>query len=75
MAKSSAGRSKKPKQPSLIAMANAKLDEVRAALRWVFDVASINGDDWSAATVTAVRRVLGNDADNSKLTIHRKSGR
>lgn len=58
------------RKPSLVAMANAKLDAVRTALAWVFDVASLEGDEWSAATVTAARRVLGSDnTTNAKLVI------
>lgn len=63
----------KRKQPSLVVMANAKLDEVRAALAWVFDVASLEGDHWAASAVTAARRVLGDDSTNSKLTVAKKS--
>lgn len=68
---------KTKRRPSLVAMANAKLDEVRAALAWVFDVASLEGDEWTAATVTAVRRALGDEATNSKLNVmpRRKVGK
>ena len=59
----------KKRKPSLVKMANAKLDDVRATLAWCFDVASLEGDKWSTATITAARRVLGSDEHQSKLTI------
>lgn len=58
-----------PKKPSLVSEANEKLEAVRKALAWAFDVASLEGDEWSSSAITAARRVLGDDATQTKLVI------
>lgn len=60
---------KKMKRPSLVALANERLERVRDDLRFVFEVASIEGDPWAAATVTAAQRALGSGDPNNHLKV------
>lgn len=62
----------KAKGPIAVRDANERLARMHTDLGFVFDVASAYGDEWAAATVTAVRRALGGDEPNNHLKVRAK---
>jgi hypothetical protein len=61
--------------PELVQTANARLDNVRRDLQFVFDVASTYGVIWAAATAGAALRALGDGHPNNHLRVVSRRGK